>query len=127
MVKIQYDKDGWVCYRYPYDLTEYVGEIDVSDEIYQSTLTSTPHFAWRVVNGELVNERYEETPRKEWVENRIRELKKLLSASDYKATKFAEGWMTAEEYAPIKAQRQAWRDEINELEQELSSMTDIQE
>lgn len=48
--------------------------------------------------------------------NRIAELKQLLAESDYKAIKFAEGWLTADEYADTKAQRQAWRDEINELE-----------
>lgn len=49
-------------------------------------------------------------------QSRIDELKKLLAESDYKAIKYAEGWLTAEDYADIKAQRQAWRDEINELE-----------
>ena len=48
--------------------------------------------------------------------NRIAELKQLLAESDYKAIKFAEGWLTAEDYAATKAERQAWRDEINELE-----------
>ena len=47
---------------------------------------------------------------------RIDELRTLLAESDYKAIKFAEGWITAEDYASTKAQRQAWRDEINELE-----------
>lgn len=47
---------------------------------------------------------------------RIAELKTLLAESDYKAIKFAEGWITAEDYAADKAQRQAWRTEINELE-----------
>lgn len=47
---------------------------------------------------------------------RIAELKRLLAASDYKAIKYAEGVLTAEEYAETKAERQAWRDEINELE-----------
>jgi hypothetical protein len=48
--------------------------------------------------------------------NRIAELKQLLAESDYKAIKFAEGWLTADEYADTKAERQAWRNEINELE-----------
>ena len=48
--------------------------------------------------------------------NRIAELKQLLAESDYKAIKYAEGWLTADEYAATKAERQAWRDEINELE-----------
>ena len=48
--------------------------------------------------------------------NRINELKKLLSSTDYQAIKYAEGLITEEEYLPIKTQRQAWRNEINELE-----------
>lgn len=47
---------------------------------------------------------------------RINALKQLLTASDYKALKHADGSMGDEEYAPIKAQRQVWRDEINALE-----------
>lgn len=47
---------------------------------------------------------------------RIDELRTLLAESDYKAIKYAEGWITAEDYSAVKAQRQAWRDEINELE-----------
>ena len=46
----------------------------------------------------------------------IEELKAKLFATDYKAIKYAEGAMTEEEYADTKAQRQAWRDRINELE-----------
>lgn len=49
----------------------------------------------------------------------IAQLKDQLSATDYKAIKFAEGWMTEEEYAPIRAERQALRDQINALEAEL--------
>lgn len=48
---------------------------------------------------------------------KISELKALLSQTDYKAIKYAEGLITEEEYAPIKAQRQLWRDEINRIEQ----------
>jgi len=47
---------------------------------------------------------------------RIAELKNRLYASDYQAIKYAEGWLSEEEYAPIRAQRQAWREEINTLE-----------
>ena len=46
----------------------------------------------------------------------IERLKEQLAATDYKAIKHAEGWLTADEYAPIKAQRQQWRARINELE-----------
>lgn len=47
---------------------------------------------------------------------RISELKKALFETDYQAIKYAEGLISVEEYASIKAQRQMWRDEINELE-----------
>ena len=49
-------------------------------------------------------------------EQEIWSLKEQLQESDYKAIKFAEGWISAEDYAPIKAQRQEWRERINELE-----------
>lgn len=48
---------------------------------------------------------------------KIAELKYKLIETDYQAIKYAEGQLSEEEYAPIKAQRQAWRDEINLLEQ----------
>ena len=47
---------------------------------------------------------------------RVRELKKLLADTDYKAIKYAEGVLSEEEYAVVKEQRIAWRKEINELE-----------
>lgn len=46
----------------------------------------------------------------------IERLKEQLAATDYKAIKHAEGWLTDEEYATTKAQRQQWRERINELE-----------
>lgn len=49
----------------------------------------------------------------------INSLKKQLDNTDYQAIKYAEGWLSEQEYATIKAQRQAWRDQINELEAEL--------
>lgn len=46
-------------------------------------------------------------------------LKAGLSETDYKAIKFAEGIISEADYAEVKAQRQAWRDRINELEAKL--------
>lgn len=51
--------------------------------------------------------------------NQIASLKAQLAATDYQAIKYAEGVLTEEEYSPVKAQRQAWRDEINQLEGEI--------
>lgn len=41
----------------------------------------------------------------------------LLSQTDYQALKYGEGQISEEDYAPIKAQRQEWRNRINELQQ----------
>ena len=61
----------------------------------------------------------EEELAKDTISNRnkeISELKAKLAETDYQAIKFAEGWITAEDYAPIKALRNSWRARINELE-----------
>jgi len=50
----------------------------------------------------------------------IMALKEELAASDYKAIKYAEGLITAEEYEPIKEARQELRNKINELEKQLA-------
>ena len=52
-------------------------------------------------------------------------LKRKLCDTDYKAIKYAEGKYTKEEYAPIDAQREAWRARINELEQELKGAEEV--
>ena len=49
---------------------------------------------------------------------RIAELKRMLSETDYIVLKIAEGYATKKEYAEKIAQRQAWRTEINDLESE---------
>lgn len=52
-------------------------------------------------------------------EERIYQLKQELTLTDYKAIKYAEGLISEEDYAPMKAERQLWRDEINRLEKSL--------
>ena len=51
--------------------------------------------------------------------NRINDLKKMLSETNQYAIEFASGEITAEQFEPIKLQRQSWRNEINKLEGEL--------
>ena len=53
---------------------------------------------------------------KELANFEIAKLKAKLSATDYQAIKYAEGVLSEEDYADMKAQRQAWRVRINELE-----------
>lgn len=68
---------------------------------------------WEETEKEIVqNWRLEPIP----TEQIVAELKQQLAESDYKAIKYAEGWYTEEEYAPIKAKREALRERIRELE-----------
>lgn len=62
------------------------------------------------------NPAYEEPKDVSPILEEIAELKGELSATDYKALKYMEGWLSEEEYAPVKAQRQEIRDTINRLE-----------
>lgn len=49
----------------------------------------------------------------------IQKLKAQLAKTDYKALKYAEGWYSEEEYAPIKAEREALREQIRQLSGEV--------
>ena len=63
MQKIFYNKDGWICQRYPYDLPieNEALYIEVSDNVYENTLQCETGKSWRVVNGELKQEIYDNT------------------------------------------------------------------
>lgn len=81
---------------------------------------------YALYNGEyLLKEEVEQAEQAKATEARIAELKQLLADTDYKAIKYAEGLISDEEYAETKAQRQAWRDEINELQGEEIEETTI--
>ena len=49
-------------------------------------------------------------------EAKLQEIQKELSETDYKAIKFAEGALTAEEYSPTKARREVLRAGYNAVE-----------
>ena len=55
------------------------------------------------------------------IQDKIANAKSKLVETDYQAIKYFEGFISEADYAPIKEQRQAWRDEINALEAELES------
>lgn len=85
--------------------------IEVSDEAFI-----------KIVNGELVYKNGQLVDNTKVLEanKRIEELKTLLKDTDYQAIKYAEGELTATEFAPMKQQRKAWREEIRELEKGLN-------
>ena len=49
-------------------------------------------------------------------ETQISELKQKLADTDYIACKIAEGAATKEEYIDLLRQREAWRKEINQIQ-----------
>ena len=112
-------KDKFRC-----DFVEYLPENEL-DESKQLYLTDEERYALGVTkcfdleNNCVVDYDNTEDVLKQEKLERISELKSLLSATDYKAIKYAEGLLSEEEYAPIKSQRQAYRDEINELERAI--------
>lgn len=59
---------------------------------------------------------------REELEYTIATYKQLLSQTDYKALKHSEGQISDEEYMPIAAQRQEWRDIVNEAQRELDNL-----
>ena len=76
-------------------------------------------YNYKLVNGAKAERTNEEKQAELTViENasQIKELKQKLAETDYAIIKIAEGVATMEEYADVIAQRQVWREEINELE-----------
>lgn len=92
-MKIYYNKDGWVCNRYPYDL-EIDNEnnfLDISDEDYNLTLSCKEFHAWKVINNLLVVERYEETPINTNFQIELDEIKNWFFENDWKINKIITG------------------------------------
>lgn len=67
------------------------------------------------VNGEFVL-KTDEKAIQQAKQERIEELKQLLTDSDYWGQKYLDGEYTEEEWEEKKAQRKAWREEIRGLE-----------
>lgn len=65
--------------------------------------------------GALEHDPYKPAPS---ASEQIAALKRQLAETDYAVIKIAEGAATVEDYADLIAQRQAWRAEINELEEQ---------
>ena len=69
---------------------------------------------YKYVNGKYV---YSPLPKYGDISQRIAELKQKLYDTDYIVIKIMENAATWEDYPNIKEERQAWRDEINSLQQ----------
>ena len=118
MIKVNYNPDTGKVVAFNKDTEPY---IEITE---QERLQPLPdkYSYYCVDNGKFCIKRRtptEEELAKDIISNRnkeINELKAKLAATDYQAIKFAEGWITADDYAPTKALRNSWRVRINELE-----------
>ena len=118
MIKVNYNPETGKVVAFGKDIEPY---IEITEEERKQPLPDKYSY-YCVDNGKFCIKRRtptEEELAKDTISNRnkeISELKAKLAQTDYQAIKFAEGWITADDYAPTKALRNSWRARINELE-----------
>lgn len=121
MIKVNYNSETGKVISFGKDTKPY---IEITEQERKQPLPDRYSY-YAVVDGKFTIKRrtptVEEVKADEAIEinRQIRELKQKLSDTDYKAIKYSEGWLTDEEYAEVKAQREEWRSAINQLEERL--------
>lgn len=121
MIKVNYNQETGKVISFGKDTKPY---IEITEQERKQPLPDKYSY-YAVVDGKFTIKR--RTPTIEELHNddiqdinrEINVLKKRLFDTDYKAIKYAEGWLTDKEYAEAKAQREEWRKRINELEASL--------
>lgn len=121
MIKVNYNEITGKVIGFDKAITPY---IEITEEQRRQPLPDKYSY-YAVENGEFVIKR--RTPSEAEtkadtifsINQQIRELQGKLAATDYQALKYSEGWITEEEYTEIKANRQSWRDTINQLQAQL--------
>lgn len=121
MIKVNYNQETGKVISFGKDIQPY---IEITEQERKQPLPDKYSY-YAVVNGKFTIKRRNptkeelEADNRQVVEREISELKRKLSDTDYKAIKYVEGFLTEEEYKETKAQRQMWRDRINELESKI--------
>ena len=121
MIKVNYNQETGKVISFGKDTQPY---IEITEQERKQPLPDKYSY-YAVVDGKFTIKRrtptVEEIKADEATEinRQIREIKKKLFDTDYKAIKYSEGWLTDKEYAEVKAQREEWRKRINELEASL--------
>lgn len=128
-MKIYYNEKGWVLDRYPYE--EFHSKkspfIEVDEATYERTLSTDEGCRWRVTDGKLAEEVYDQSIIDEIARiNELLNLKEYLSDTDYVVSKLNEAKLESEEefetlkskYADVLERRKSARSRINELEKE---------
>lgn len=121
MIKVNYDSKTKRVISFGKDTQPY---IEITEKERKQPLPDRYSY-YAVEDGKFVIKRRTPTAeeisvdKKQAINQEIALLKANLFKTDYKAIKFSEGLLTANEYAETKAQREAWRKRINELEEQL--------
>lgn len=121
MIKVNYNETTGKVIGFDRAMTPY---IEITEEQRRQPLPDKYSY-YAVENGEFVIKR--RTPSEAEtkadtiasINRQIRELQGKLAATDYQALKYSEGWITEKDYTEIKANRQSWRDAINQLQAQL--------
>ena len=121
MIKVNYNETTGKVIGFNKAMTPY---IEITEEQRRQPLPDKYSY-YAVENGEFVIKR--RTPSEAEtkadsiasINQQIRELQGKLAATDYQALKYSEGWITEKDYTEIKANRQSWRDAINQLQAQL--------
>ena len=121
MIKVNYNQKTGKVISFGKDTKPY---IEITEQERKQPLPDRYSY-YAVVDGKFTIKRRTPTveevnrDKTQAINKEISELKKKLFDTDYKAIKYSEGWLTDEEYAEVKAQREEWRKRINELEASL--------
>lgn len=121
MIKVNYNETTGKVIGFNKAMTPY---IEITEEQRRQPLPDKYSY-YAVENGEFVIKR--RTPSEAEtkadsiasINQQIRELQGKLAATDYQALKYSEGWITEKDYTEIKANRQSWRNTINQLQAQL--------
>ena len=121
MIKVNYNETTGKVIGFDKAMTPY---IEITEEQRRQPLPDKYSY-YAVENGEFVIKRRMPSEAETKADSiasinqQIRELQSKLSATDYQALKYSEGWITEKDYTEIKANRQSWRDAINQLQAQL--------
>ena len=121
MIKVNYNQETGKVISFGKDTKPF---IEITEQERKQPLPDKYSY-YAVVDGKFTIKRRTPTDEEvnrdktQAINSEISELKKKLFDTDYKAIKYSEGWLTDEEYAEVKAQREEWRKRINELEASL--------
>lgn len=121
MIKVNYNSETGKVISFGKDTKPY---IEITEQERKQPLPDKYSY-YAVIDGKFTIKRRTPTDEEvsrdkaQAINREISELKRKLSDTDYKAIKYSEGWLTDEEYAEVKAQREQWRKRINELEEAL--------